>query len=158
MNFDKLLDFIYNKNINLTEMRGNINFCRETYDNWNEFPIQHEAEINKDFWELYLCTKTSLVCDSDNNPKWLLLQCSSDAEEAINLKQMDEILDVIAKKYPTTWGNVTLILSDIDVGNQIYSCISEEELMEAQIESLFEIPSASTVDEENNILYLEAST
>jgi hypothetical protein len=29
--------------------------------------------------------------------------------------------------------------------------------MEAQIESLFEIPSASTVDEENNILYLEAS-
>lgn len=150
MNLDELFDYLLNKKLSLSNIRQNINYCRENYDNWREFPIKYEMQISKKRAMEYSCDKSSLLFDEDSNPTMLVLSGNTDSEsESLTILQLEEIIDAIQAEFPTTWQDIAVVVSDVEMPNQIYSKALVSEMLDEDEETFFEFPFTSLIDEKD---------
>ena len=153
MSIEDLKNELTSNIITLQDLQKHINFAREEYDNWDEFVLSYSISIDKETDFSFGVGTISLIIDSESNdekPLWLTLHPDFE-KEAINLKQLEKILDIIRNTYEDNWAEIAISVTDFPSASEhefeIIDEITEEDIRD--IESGHHgYPQTSFLDEE----------
>lgn len=153
MSIEDLKNDLVSNIITLQDLQKHINFTREEYDNWGDFNLSYEIPLDKSINFSFNVGTISLIVDSESNdnlPLWLTLHPDFE-KEIINLRQLDEILNIIRENYPENWNSIAVSVTDyplpIEEKFQIINELEEEDFNDIK-SSHYGYPCSSYLDEE----------
>lgn len=134
MSIEDLRNELVSNVITLQDLQKHINFAREEYDNWGDYNLAYEIPIDKSTNFSFNVGTITLVLDSESDdefPLWLTLHPDFE-KESINLKHLDDILNIIRENFPENWSSVAVSVTDfpnpIEERFEIINEITQEDL------------------------------
>lgn len=152
MSIEDLKNELVSNVITLQDLQKHINFAREEFDDWSNYNLAYEIQLDKSTNFSFNVGTISLIVDSenDNSPLWLTLHPDFQ-KEPINLKHLDDILNIIRQNFPENWGQTTVSVTDfpssIEERFEIINEIEQEDIDDIE-SSHHGYPCSSYLDEE----------